>query len=102
MNVLVIILLQAITMFQPEAIVQTGEGTVVAVETEQTETRVSLRFTTAADSWPAPATMFLSDEADDHHALRSSHVEDSILDLTFAALPPPTRASDIRGDDLYR
>ena len=102
MNVLSIILLQAITMFQPEAIVQTGEGTVVAVETEQTETRVSLRFTTAADSWPVPTTMFLSDEADGHHALRSSHVEDSILVLTFEALPPTTRVFDIIGDNLHR
>ena len=102
MNALGIILLQVITMFKPEAIVQTGDGTVVAVEMEQTETRVRLHFTSTADRWTVPSTAILSDESDRHHALLSSRTEGSDLILTFEALPPTTRVFDIVGDERHR
>jgi len=102
MNALGIILLQVITMFQPEAIVQTSEGTVVAVETEQAETRVRLRFASADGRWAVPSTILLSDETDGHHALRSSRTEGADLILTFDALPPTTRVFDIVGDEHHR
>ena len=95
--------MQIITIFQPEAIVKTGEGgQIVTVELGQTETRVILRQDQTREKWIVPSTAYLSDEADHHHDLQSIDMRDGELVLTFQPLPSSTRVFDLEGDSHHR
>ena len=103
MTTLGIILMQAITMFQPKAIIATGGGgDIVAVELGQTETRVHLQRDMNDDAWQVPLTTYLSDEADMHHALLRFEAQDEKFVLVFDALPTTTRVFDLIGDERHR
>lgn len=104
MSVLGIIMMQVITMFQPEAIFETGSGgNLVAVESSREETSVRLHFPTDATlAWNVPLTAYLSDEADVHHPLLRSEASGSDWLLVFEALPPTTRVFDLVGDSIHR
>ena len=95
--------MQAITMFQPEAIIATGGGgDIVAVELGQTETRVHLLRDVNGEAWPVPMTTYLSDEVDKHHALLRFDAQDEDFVLVFDALPTTTRVFDLIGDERHR
>ena len=103
MTTLGIILMQIITMFQPEAIIETGGGgSITAVELGQTETHLRLHDGGSEAMWSIPSTAFLSDESDRHYALLRINRRDESLDLVFEPLPKTTRIFDLIGDERHR
>ena len=104
MNILGIIMMQVITMFQPEAIFETGSGgSLAAVETSRGETSIRVRFPSeAALLWNVPTTAYLSDETDVHHPLLRSEAFGNDWLLVFEALPPTTRVFDLVADNAHR
>ena len=104
MTTLGIILLQIITMFQPEAIVATGrDGQIVAVDFSQIDTRVQIHMdANNTESWISIATTYLSDEGDKHHSLRHIGRQGNDFVLTFDPLPTTTRIFDLIGDSNHR
>ena len=92
--------MQAITMFQPKAILQTSDGdSIVSVEMSHHETRICVHH---HDSLTLPLSTYLSDEADRHYALR--HIEESTPDrvYVFDSIPTTTRIFDIIVDHRHR
>lgn len=104
MNILGIIMMQVITMFQPEAIFETGSGgSLAAVESSRDETSIRVHFPSeAAILWDVPPTAYLSDEADVHHPLLRSEASGKDWLLVFEALPTTTRVFDLIGDNAHR
>ena len=103
MKLLTIMLLQLVTMFQPKPIADLGCGEVVAVEIGQNATHVRLRnVASVAGQTSVPATAYLSDESDRHHALIKWVREGQDLLLDFEPLPPTTRVFDLVLDHRRR
>lgn len=95
--------MQALTMFQPEAILNTGVGGIVSVEMGPQATVVRLHDDSkSAHPWTIPPTAYLSDEADKHYALLRIDNDEVDEVLTFEALPATTRVFDLIGDSLHR
>lgn len=103
MNILGIIMMQVITMFQPEAIFETGSGgSLATVETSRGETSIRVRFPSeAALLWDVTPTAYLSDETDVHHPLLRSEAFGNDWLLVFEALPPTTRVFDLVADNAH-
>ena len=103
MTTLGIILMQIITMFQPEVIVETGgDEQIVSVELGQTETRLHLHHGNNDATWTIPPTAYLSDETDRHHTLIRIDRQDEDIMLVFEPLPMTTRIFDLVGDEQHR
>ncbi|MBR0272905.1 MAG: hypothetical protein IJQ59_02290 [Bacteroidaceae bacterium] len=93
MQLLGIIIMQALTLFQPEALLETrGGGRIVSVEMARQETRVRLHH---EDSLTLPAGTYLSDEADRHYALQRIEREGGDRVYIFNPIPTTTRIFDI-------
>lgn len=103
MMTLGIIMMQIITMFQPEAIIETGGGgSIAAVELGQTETRLRLQNGGSDAMWTVPSTAYLSDEADSHHPLLRIDTLNEDIVLVFEPLPTTTRIFDFIADERHR
>lgn len=92
--------MQAITMFQPKAILQTSDGdSIVSVEMSHHETRICVHH---HDSLTLPLSTYLSDEADHHYALR--RIEEGAPDriYVFDPIPTTTRIFDMIVDHRHR
>ena len=86
-------MMQALTMFQPEAILQTSDaGSIVAVEMARQETRIRMHHD---ESRTLSMDSYLSDEADRHYALRHIDSVDADRVYVFAPIPTTTRIFDI-------
>ena len=93
MQLLGIIMMQAMTMFQPEALLETkGCGRIVSVEMARQETRIRMQ---REDSLTLPIGSYLSDEADRRYPLLRIEREDSDRVYVFAPIPTTTRIFDV-------